>query len=203
MIENSRQNWNFKILHKQFEKTLWWDILENHNQSFQRAFKAHGKKSSSKKQVHLWQITIGIPASYNTIWFKILQDNAFCTRLKKSPKIPIFSTFINNENLQNFEEKNHGLVHGILQYYTSEKYSIIKNQAWAIEKEPAERGKRAVHFRCFCIKCWNRHATGSKQIPWNHCQHVSDSSYSNFVWVDSRDTYRKNFKRIRNYNLEF
>ena len=24
---------------------------------------------------------------------------------EKSPKIPIFSTFINNENLQNFEEK--------------------------------------------------------------------------------------------------
>ena len=95
--------------------------MENQNQSFQRAFKAHGKKSGSKKQVHLWQITIGIPASYNTIWFEILQDNAFCTRLKKSPKIPIFSTFINNENLQNFEEKNHGLVHGILQYYTSEK----------------------------------------------------------------------------------
>ena len=33
---------------------------------------------------------------------------------KKSPKIPIFSTFINNENLQNFEGKNHNLVHGSL-----------------------------------------------------------------------------------------
>ena len=46
------------------------------------------------------------------------------------PKIPIFSTFINKENLQNFEEENHGLVHGILEYiYASEKYSIIKTQA--------------------------------------------------------------------------
>ena len=48
---------------------------------------------------------------------------------------------------KNFEEKNHSLVHGILEYYTSETYSIIKNQAWAIAKQPAERGKRAVHFR--------------------------------------------------------
>ena len=39
---------------------------------------------------------------------------------KKSPKIPIFGTFMNNEKLQNFKEKNHGLVHGILEYYTSE-----------------------------------------------------------------------------------
>ena len=70
---------------------------------------------------------------------------------QKSLKFPIFSTFINNENLQNFEEKKHGLVHGILEYiYTSEEYSIIKNQAWAIEKQLAdERGKRAVHFQCF------------------------------------------------------
>ena len=30
---------------------------------------------------------------------------------------------------KNFEEKNHSLVHGILEYYTSETYSIIKNQA--------------------------------------------------------------------------
>ena len=28
----------------------------------------------------------------------------------------------------------------------------IKNPAWAIKKQPAERGKRAVNFRCFCIK---------------------------------------------------
>ena len=60
---------------------------------------------------------------------------------------------MNNEKLQNFEEKNHGLVHGTLEYYTSETYSIIKNQAWAIEKEPVEGGKRVVHFRCFFIKC--------------------------------------------------
>ena len=43
-----------------------------------------GKKSGSKKQGHLLQVRIGIPASYNTIWLKILQDNAFCTRLKKA-----------------------------------------------------------------------------------------------------------------------
>ena len=35
--------------------------------------------------------------------------------VKKRPKIPIFSTFINNEILRNFEGKNHGLVHGILE----------------------------------------------------------------------------------------
>ena len=35
----------------------------------------------------------------------------FLVGQKKRPKIPIFST-INNEILQNFEGKNHGLVHG-------------------------------------------------------------------------------------------
>ena len=33
----------------------------------------------------------------------------------------------------------------------------IKNPAWAIKKQPTKRGKRGVHFRCFCIKCWNSH----------------------------------------------
>ena len=40
----------------------------------------------------------------------------FVLAAKKSLKFPIFSTFINNEHLQNFEEKKHGLVHGILEY---------------------------------------------------------------------------------------
>ena len=31
------------------------------------------------------------------------------------PKIPIFSTFINNQILRNFKGKNHGLVHEILE----------------------------------------------------------------------------------------
>ena len=30
---------------------------------------------------------------------------------------------------KNLEEKNHDLVHGILEYYTSEKYSIIKKSS--------------------------------------------------------------------------
>ena len=51
------------------------------------------------------------------------------------------------------KQKNHGLVQGILEYYTSENYSIIKNQAWEIAKQSVERGKCAVHFRCFCITC--------------------------------------------------
>ena len=106
----------------------------------------------------------GIPASYNitaVFWLKILLDNAFCTRLQKAWRF--LSLALSRENLQNFEERSHGLVHGILEYiYTSEKYSIIKNQPWATEKQPVERGKRAVHFRCFFIKCSNRHATGDK-----------------------------------------
>ena len=36
----------------------------------------------------------------------------FFTRFKNARR---FSTFINNEILQNFEGKNHGLVHGILE----------------------------------------------------------------------------------------
>ena len=28
----------------------------------------------------------------------------------------------------------------------------MKNPAWAIKKQPAERGKRTVHFRCFLHK---------------------------------------------------
>ena len=46
--------------------------------------KPMGKKSGSKKQVHLWQVSMGIPASYNTIWLKILPDDAFCTQLKRA-----------------------------------------------------------------------------------------------------------------------
>ena len=34
---------------------------------------------------------------------------------KNRPKIPIFSAFINNENLRNFERENHGLVRRILE----------------------------------------------------------------------------------------
>ena len=43
--------------------------------------------------------------------------------VKNRPKIPIFSTFINNEILRNFEGKNHRLVQRILEevYYTSVK----------------------------------------------------------------------------------
>ena len=70
--------------------------------------------------------------------------------VKNRPKIPIFSTFINNEILRNFEGKNHGLVHGILEELL---YLSKKNPAWAIKKQPVERGKREVHFRCVCIKC--------------------------------------------------
>ena len=50
----------------------------------------------------------------------------------------------------------------------------MKNPAWAIKKQLAERGKRAVHFRCFCIKCTlnYRHITGgntnSKELSWIH-----------------------------------
>ena len=97
-----------------------------------------------------------------------------------------------------FEEKNHGLVHGVLEHYTSEKYSIIKNQAWAIKKQSVERGKCAVHFRWFCIKCWDCHATGGKTNSMKSLS-ACDSSYSNLVWADSRDTYTKNFKRISNH----
>ena len=156
--------------------------MENHNQSFQRAFKAHGKKNGSKKEVHLWKVSIGITTSYNitaVFWLKTLLDNAFCTRLKKARRF--LSLALSHKNLQNFEERSHGLLHGILEYiYTSEKYSIIKNQPWAIEKQPVKRGKRAFHFRCFFIKCSNRHATGDKT---NSLKSLSacDSSYSNFV----------------------
>ena len=43
----------------------------------------------------------------------------FFYSVKNHPKIPIFSTFINNEILRNFEGKNHGLVYRIIipQYY--------------------------------------------------------------------------------------
>ena len=79
-------------------------------------FKALGKKDGSRKQVHLWQVSKASQLQYYLV--KILQDNAFFTGLKavkSRPKIPIFSTFINNEILQNFEGKNHGLVQGILE----------------------------------------------------------------------------------------
>ena len=135
-------------------------------QSFQRAFKAHGKKKRFKETSSSLAGKYGHPGQLQYYLVKNIARWCILYSTKKSLKFPIFSTFINNENLQNFEEKKHGLV-GILEYiYTSEKYSIIKNQAWAIEKQLAdERGKRAVHFQCFFIKCWNRHATGNKTNP--------------------------------------
>ena len=106
-----RQNWNFGILHFQSGKTLWWNIFENHNQSFQRIFffektakkwnaaprhivaglkplnftifKALGKKGGWRKQVHLWQVSKASQLQYYLV--KILQDNAFFTR-SKSPE---------------------------------------------------------------------------------------------------------------------
>ena len=103
-----RQNWNFDILHFQSGKTLWWNIFENQNQSFQRTFffvktakkwnagpshivagrkplnftifKALGKKGGWRKQVHLWQVSKASQLQYYLV--KILQDNAFFTRLK-------------------------------------------------------------------------------------------------------------------------
>ena len=97
--------------------------------------------------------------SYNTICFntKNIARQCIFYSAKKRPKIPIFSTLINNENLRNFEGKNHGLVHQILEELlniTSRKNPTvavqnIKNPAWAVEKQPIERGKHTVHFRCF------------------------------------------------------
>ena len=57
---------------------------------------------------------------------------------------------------ETLKEKNHGLVQGILEellYLGKALVQHIKNPVWAIKKQPAERGKRAIHFRCFCIKC--------------------------------------------------
>ena len=42
---------------------------------------------------------------YQYYLVKILQENAFFYSVKNRPKIPIFSTFINNEILRNFEGK--------------------------------------------------------------------------------------------------
>ena len=102
------KNWNFEILHFQSGKTLWWNIFENHNQSFQRIsffektakkwnaaprhivaglkplnftiFKALGKKGGWRKQVHLWQVSKASQLKYYLV--KKLQDNAFFTRFK-------------------------------------------------------------------------------------------------------------------------
>ena len=66
--------------------------------------------------------------------------------------ISIISIFVNNEILRNFEGKSHGLVHGILEellhlgkaLLLSVVVQHIKNPAWAIKEQRAERGKRAV-----------------------------------------------------------
>ena len=72
-------------------------------------FKALGKKDGSRKQVHLWQVSKVSQLRYYLL--KIFQDNEFFYSVKKRPKIPIVSTFVNNEILQNFEGENHSLVH--------------------------------------------------------------------------------------------
>ena len=74
-------------------------------------FKALRKKSGSRKQVHLWQVSLASQLQYYLV--KILEDNAFFTRPKTRPRILIFSSFTNNENLQNFKGKTHSLVHRI------------------------------------------------------------------------------------------
>ena len=61
---------------------------------------------------------------------------------------------------ETLKEKNHGLVHQILEELlniTPRKNPTvavqnIKNPAWAVEKQPIERGKHTVHFRCFLHK---------------------------------------------------
>ena len=54
---------------------------------FPKSFQSPWEKNGSKKEVHLWKVSIGIPGSYNitaVFWLKILLDDAFCTRLKKA-----------------------------------------------------------------------------------------------------------------------
>ena len=55
--------------------------------------------------------------------------------VKNRPKIPIFSTFINNEILRNFEWKNHCLVHGILEEFLYLR-KAQRGRAWEGEGEP-------------------------------------------------------------------
>ena len=54
-------------------------------QSFQRAFKAHGKKKRFKETSSSLAGKYRHPGQlqYNT-WLKILQDDAFCTQPKKA-----------------------------------------------------------------------------------------------------------------------
>ena len=66
--------------------------------------------------------------NYLSIYLSILLGKNIARKcifhsVKNRPKIPIFSTFINNEILRNFEGKNHRLVQRILEevYYTSVK----------------------------------------------------------------------------------
>ena len=74
------------------------------------------------------------------------------------PKIPIFSTFINNQILRNFKGKNHGLVHEILEesLYLSKAlllwYNIWKIQLGKLKSNPP-REVNAHIIRCFCTKC--------------------------------------------------
>ena len=122
-------------------------------------FKALGKKGGWRKQVHLWQVSKASQSQYYLV--KILQDNAFFTRLKavkNRPKIPIFSTFIKNEILGNFKGKNHGLVHEILEesLYLSKAlllwYNIWKIQLGKLKSNPPREVKAHI-IRCFCTKC--------------------------------------------------
>ena len=55
--------------------------------------------------------------------------------VKNRPKIPIFSTFINNEILRNFEWKNHCLVHGILEEFLYLR-KAQRGRGWEGEGEP-------------------------------------------------------------------
>ena len=85
------------------------------------------------------------------------------------------------KNCETLKEKNHSLVHQILEELlniTSRKnptFAVqnIENPSWAAEKKPIERGKHTVHFWCFRHKNVETiKQLGVTQIPWNYIFNV-------------------------------
>ena len=114
-IENSCQNWNFKILHKQSEKNPLVRHFGKSQSKFPKSFQSPWEKKRFKETSSSLAGNNRHPGQLQYYLVKNIARWCILYSAKKSPKILIFSTFIRNENLQNFEEKNHALVHGTLE----------------------------------------------------------------------------------------
>ena len=106
-----------------------------------------GKESGSRKQVYLWQV--GKASQWQYYLVKILQVNVFFTRFKNRPKTSYLQHYHKQWNFAKLWRKKSRLASWnftriiIPQKNPTVIAQHIKNPAWAMKKQPVERGKPA------------------------------------------------------------